>query len=48
MLDGNVKAVIELKGTNTQDLDRVAFQAFCSTAFPRRRLRRWKERDGMV
>lgn len=22
MLDGNVKAVIELKGTNTQDLDR--------------------------
>ena len=28
VLEGVVKAVIELKGTDTQDLDRVAFQAF--------------------
>ena len=28
IFDGVVKAVIELKGTDTQDLDRVAFQAF--------------------
>ena len=28
VLNGEVKAVIELKGTDTQDLDKVAFQAF--------------------
>jgi len=27
VLDGNVKAVIELKGTNTQDLDRGLFKS---------------------